>query len=351
MEIRTLLPADELPARDLWKISFDDSQRFIDWFFENRYNPEKALGIFDGSGLSAIVHMADYEIVTRGKLYKAPMIIGAATHPSKRKRGLMATLLEESFSFMGHNAPVSVLYPFNYGFYRKSGYHNVSERLMCSFSANKLMQVVPAKFVECTAAEAFRPQAIYERFSKRFCSHAVRSEKWISWRMEEAELDGGTTAISENAYAIYVIKDGAILIQEVAYDSVSDIVALISALASQTPGIGAVRCPLPVGDAPHDLFDDSRAMFVLEPYLMVRALDVNWLVGMQVSSDIENIVRAGIIKIDDPLGFVNGTWKIGSGNGVIDSVERSEFPAEITLSLREFTQAIIGHDAYFMDMY
>lgn len=344
MQIRMLHDEHTPAVREMWRLCFpEDSSSFVDWYFTNRYSSANALGLFEDGILQANLQMLPYSLRLRGKRLDAPIIVGAATHPRARKRGYMRQLLAASFARMQKRSSVSVLYPFQYGFYHKMGYAVVSERLSCLFPVTALPECADAasRARNIGADDMDKLLQIQSRFYQRFDYAALRSPLWLSWRMREARLDNGHCYIGENDswYAFSVPKKDSLSLIECAYVSQSALRNMLSLFARQNE-VKSISCALPICDAPHDWLDDSRSLCTLEPFLMARVLDVPVLLtGLQVAKDMDVIVH---IKSGTPQLPVGGSWRIVSQSGIIQSVTPTESSSAVSLSEQQFSRWVFG---------
>ncbi len=126
MTIRYAKASDLPQIRNVWNICFPEDISFGGWFFENVWKADNTLLCFEGDTLAAMLQMLPTELVNGENKCKATYIYGAATTPEFRRRGLMAALLEASFSEDRKNGrPLSVLIPqeeWLFDFYRKFSY-------------------------------------------------------------------------------------------------------------------------------------------------------------------------------------------------------------------------------------
>lgn len=73
----------------LWKLCFEDSDRFCSWLFQNRFFPDYSVCLEkDGEILSAMQGVP-YNIQVREKVLEGVMLCGVSTHPSHRQKGYM----------------------------------------------------------------------------------------------------------------------------------------------------------------------------------------------------------------------------------------------------------------------
>lgn len=116
----------EQQLKTLWKEAFADPDKFIDFYFKQKYSPQKTLvDIVDDKVLSTL-QMLDYNFSFFGHDTGTSYISGAATQKNQRGNGLMRRLLEKSFEIMYDNQKLfSTLIPgekWLFDFYEKFGY-------------------------------------------------------------------------------------------------------------------------------------------------------------------------------------------------------------------------------------
>ncbi len=87
---------------ELWKYCFNDSDRFIQFYFDNIYQNQSSLVFLNENQDSplAFLQIIPYQIKTGQHIYTAGYISGAMTHPEYRKKGYMHKLLTVAFDEM-----------------------------------------------------------------------------------------------------------------------------------------------------------------------------------------------------------------------------------------------------------
>lgn len=87
--------------KEMWKICFpDDSDTFIDFYFEGVYKNEETLVYLENDVPVASLQMLPYAIKVGKVIQLSGYISGAMTHPDFRGRGYMEQLMKASFSVM-----------------------------------------------------------------------------------------------------------------------------------------------------------------------------------------------------------------------------------------------------------
>ena len=117
----------DLPAiYSLWETCFPDEGGFNGYFFSHLYEPQHTLLLMQKNTLCAMLQMLPYTLSVNGEPRKITYIYGVCTHPSHRRRGYAAELLERSFALdKEKNRAASILIPAEkwlFEFYRPFGY-------------------------------------------------------------------------------------------------------------------------------------------------------------------------------------------------------------------------------------
>ena len=87
--------------RSLWKIVFNDSDPFLDRFFQHLFHPGECFLTRTDSHISSMLFLL--EATLSGRKGERPMryVYACATHPDYRNRGLMGQLLEAATAYAG----------------------------------------------------------------------------------------------------------------------------------------------------------------------------------------------------------------------------------------------------------
>ena len=147
----------------LWYSSFEGSELFAQWYFENIYKPENTLVFEENGSICSALQRLPNEIKNIGQV---TYIFGACTHPDYRKKGLMAKLLEYSEKLDKENdIKASVLIPQEkslFDYYKNFGYS-----AEFSIFSKKYIKQNPKthsyNFSECKVTELYRLNELYEK--------------------------------------------------------------------------------------------------------------------------------------------------------------------------------------------
>lgn len=114
---------------ELWKACFEDTEEFISFYFDRKYQDENALVYEENKEAIASLQMIPYPMTWAGTMIRTSYISGACTLPVARNKGIMTQLLTEAFRQMQQkDMDISSLIPAEpwlYAYYGKMGYATV----------------------------------------------------------------------------------------------------------------------------------------------------------------------------------------------------------------------------------
>ncbi len=121
--VRFAKPEDIPFLKQAWEVCFEDPKAFIDWNFAENFSCADTL-IAEADGVPASnLQLMPHRIQLGRFTYDINYVSGVATLPQFRNRGLVRELFTFAFPVMQEREqPISLLVPFDYGFYEKFGY-------------------------------------------------------------------------------------------------------------------------------------------------------------------------------------------------------------------------------------
>lgn len=129
-------------TRQLWKCCFDDSEEFVNLYFEHRF-PESVNHVLEQDGQLVAALQAIPYTMTVGRCAQVPIayVSGACTHPDYRRQGWMRRLLAQAHrSMYDQGRYFSTLIPAHEGlkaYYARSGYVSCFHRMVEKIVINR----------------------------------------------------------------------------------------------------------------------------------------------------------------------------------------------------------------------
>lgn len=214
-------------VKALWKLCFDDSDRFIEMYFNSRYSDERNIAIESEGQVISALQMIPYPMTFCGHTVPTSYISGACTHPDFRGKGIMSQLLSQAFAQMLRKGEsLSTLIPgepWLFDYYERMGYAPVFQYATEAITAP---DTIPSKDIVVTFIPEYQ-EDIYSylnrKLSKRPCciQHTITDIKAI---IADLAVSSGTLFVARRDHEILGIaiaykEDDCILINELLADN------------------------------------------------------------------------------------------------------------------------------------
>ncbi|MDL2289189.1 GNAT family N-acetyltransferase [Clostridia bacterium OttesenSCG-928-F22] len=337
--------AEETNAvKQIWHMCFDDPSEFTAWYFENKYEPENTLVVRGDGPPFAALQMLPMEILLRDTACKTGFIVGVSTLPEHRGKGYATSLMKDAFGLMRERGMAfSSLYPVRYDFYRRLGYEVNSgiQRYQMFIKDIDSVHIPEGYSYELSVKDANGIGRLYREFIGRYSGGILRGDEQWDLKLSELALDGKIVVAKQglivHGYAMCAVEKGVLTAFEVVYRDQGALHALIKGM-QQIHGGKAVLY-LPSDSMLYGLLDNGRDTAYVEPFGMLRVLDVSLaLNGMQAGVTQNMDIQ---IRLHDELAPWNeGTFALCASNGKFQ-VEKGS-TAELEVDIGGFTQLVCG---------
>jgi GNAT superfamily N-acetyltransferase len=240
IQIRPANKAEYPQLKQLWRHSFEDSDAFIDGFFE-QVNPETLFVLLDQDSLCSMMTILQSEIVTAdGQRWKSGYIYGLATAPEARGNGFARTLMNYGDAWMKRRGYAFVTTvpesPELFPFFAQQGFEPIFHLTEQEFSSEEIAPAVSGGW------SVLSPQAYAEKreaYLSGSCSYGSCKGEIAAHQQWMSQLTGGdlyefTFAGGTGVAAVELLPDGTVLAKELLFDS-SEIAPVLGLLASVLP--------------------------------------------------------------------------------------------------------------------
>lgn len=128
-EVRLAGKGEVTGQKEIWKLCFQDSDDFIEFFYTNRHKEDQTMLLLHDEVISAMLTMVPVKIITGDtQSYNSTMLYAVATHPKCQNRGFATQLMDYTHQYLREkNSACSVLVPAEkqlFDFYRRLGYED-----------------------------------------------------------------------------------------------------------------------------------------------------------------------------------------------------------------------------------
>lgn len=351
MELRLAKPQETIEIRNLWNYCFDDSPDFVEWFFNVRYEPLNTLVVAKDQRICSALQILPYDIALRDKKMATSYIVGVSTQPEDRGKGYVSELLIRSLETMRNRGQwISILLPFNYGFYRKYGWETCycyNEYTGDRNSFSKLLgnvdlsgKILPIKLPR----DLSHLTSCYTSYVKSLNGYVIRDQKDWERILWDIKIDGGNGYIyvrnDETIGSILLVKDkGELSIRALYSTDILSYKELLFFAVNYDPTINRIVWSDRRGEPPIPHMTESGIDKNEKPYVMGRIVDVQ--------KAFDNITLAReidlVIEVLDPLlEWNNNRFSFAYKNDGL-SVLTTSNPPDFEIPISTLTQLLWGY--------
>jgi predicted acetyltransferase len=256
--------------------------------------------------------------------------------PHQRRSGVGSQLMRGILPLMRNDGyAIASLYAFRETYYRRFGYEVAGSRILIKCPTHRLPNVTTTLETRLISVnEIHQLEPVLQNMGKRYAGYNVRRTPDQWWRTYGGDTPMAIFAAGDpvESYAIIRLRDdfwGEVDVREIGWKSEEGYKALLTIFKQVSMNHNGIEWTEP-SDSPFLYnFQDQGIEQKIYRSIMYRVLDVQKCLECLPSSQ-------GVMGVEDPEIPEN------SGNWDLSTKIRTEKPAEITLNIRQFTQAFLG---------
>ncbi len=199
MDYKILDKSWEKQIRRLWKASFEDSDAYMNFYFENIYPDNLVFGATDDGRLVSMIHLNPYQVMFNGCRRRLHYIVGVATDEEYRKRGIMKKLMSECLIYLkSEGEPFTYLMPEKEIYYAGMGFHRYEDSEVIPIGQyEEMLKGIPDKTmcginIKKAGAEKEQDLARFNQaLSEKYDLFAVRDRKYLRLLDGQCKSEGG----------------------------------------------------------------------------------------------------------------------------------------------------------------
>lgn len=280
---------EEMPqVMKLWNTCFDDTIKFVLWYFARYWKAENTLGIFEQcdnqEALQASAQVIPYNLQIRNTALSCGYIVGVDTLPEARNKGYAKRLLKECLCMQRERKQViSLLMPFEGQFYYRYGWPFCYFHQRVIIDPNELRCAAKA-WGNVRKADLFAAQSELERVYHVFTAqyHGSVNRTAAQWRLqlEDAQLEYTTCFLIEDekqqvqGYFLWTPLKGKCFVREIAWCHEKAKAGMLYYLMQNVAAGEKLWIDLPEDDNLKYQLAGTKTDIVLYPFLMSRIVDV-----------------------------------------------------------------------------
>lgn len=280
---------EELPkVMKLWEACFDDTIKFVLWYFARYWKAEYTLGIYEmgemGEVLQASAQVIPYEVQIRNTALSCGYIVGVDTAPEARNKGYAKRLLKECLRMQKEQQQsISLLMPFEGQFYYRYGWP------FCYFHQRIMIDPQELRCIAKTwgtvrKADLFDAQKdmerVYCRFTEQYHGTVNRTSEQWRLQLEDAQMEHTACFLIEDeahevqGYFLWTPLKGKCFVREMAWCHERAKTGMLHYLMQNVAEGEKLWLELPEDDALKYSLAASKTDIVVYPFLMARIVDV-----------------------------------------------------------------------------
>ncbi|MDR3350121.1 MAG: GNAT family N-acetyltransferase [Prevotellaceae bacterium] len=208
--------------KNIWRACFNDSDRYIDFYFSERYRSENTLVYCKAGRGAAMMTLLPATVVTPHKEFAARYVYAVATLPEFRNKGFSFALAQQADEqARAENCALEIVAPATpelFPFYARQGFSTVFYRRVVKFSAE---EIAPEEALEgAPLSEAGTFFNLRERYFAQGCFFVRWDSAALSYILKESRLLQGDVYYfsqgDDEGYAVTAPSGDALLLKEVA---------------------------------------------------------------------------------------------------------------------------------------
>lgn len=337
MQFRRATEADRKSIEALWAYCFEKpDEPFFQWYFSRVCQMDDVVVAEENQHIAADLHLRPYTLNLRGNSMPVDYMVGVATHPAARGRGIASKLLKNSFRISRSRGKSAViLMPSDASFYMPLGCSFYVQQWERSAAPEWLARIgeKPEKAMTVSSPDEWHILAsVYEKFTERRNGFTQRDEK--TWRtFIEGQLNEGYIAVTGDetgptGYLCYGIDGRRLIANEMAYVSDRGRRGLYAFMAGHRGSIDRCTWYEPLDDCSFYYWPNGAEHTYIEnrtfPFMMARITDpVGVIDGLPCEKQIHG--EYSFQLVDPVLSENNGIYMVRAEEGEIYALQDDIF--------------------------
>ncbi|WP_284037171.1 GNAT family N-acetyltransferase [Neobacillus sp. 114] len=247
---------------------------------EEALKNHKVLGIWDENTLAAKLHIIPLSIYMKDAVWKMGGIAGVAIYPEYRRTGYVKSLMIESLKQMyDDNQIVSLLHPFDIGFYRKYGWEILSDKKRVTIEKINLKFLEPQQgFIKRYSKDTHNEEIerIYQQFCSQYTGMLKRETDWWKRSVYDDHSQLAVYYRSKNealGYMLYEVKEHKMEVQEFVVIDHEARIGLWNFICQHDSMVNTVTMELASQDPFSYFLLQPNVKQEIVPYFMARVVD------------------------------------------------------------------------------
>lgn len=348
MHIRFAKEDEKDYIREIWDYCFNDSPKFTDFYFDNKYDKENTLVVEEDGEIVSSLQLNQYNIKLNDKLYDTSYVVGVSTFPHVRGKGYMKHIMEKTLKELyKRDQLVSILMPIDYRLYRKYGYEHCYDQIEYNLDIESLKSFKSKGYMKKAKFEDIKElQDIHDEFLKGVNGNVNRNSFYYENLFKEVQSEDGHIFIhgdkKSEGYIIYFINGENMFIRELFYKNIDSLKSMLKFVYNHNTQCKNVTIAAPINDKIRYILDNPRTSEIkIKPFMMGRVINLQkYLEGLHIESDINGSIT--ILVKDEFIEANNGVFKIEIKDKNL-IVKKDGFKYDVEFNINTITQLVFSY--------
>ena len=211
ISIRITTEEDKQSIMELWKYSFADTEAFVDYYFDKRFEPKHTIALLRKNDLEAALQLNPYNLAVGDVVTEARYVVGVSVQPESRGQGYMTALIKETLNMQyAHGDDFSILMPIDTKIYTRYGYANCFmrhefhadlERLAARKTKYKTRRLNLTQIENMDRELHILSEVYFDAVSQKY-SFIVRNRTYWKNKLSELAVDSGEMFIVSDEFSV-----------------------------------------------------------------------------------------------------------------------------------------------------
>lgn len=275
------------------------------------------IGVWEDDNLAAKLHIIPFHIYMNDQKWKMGGVAGVATYPEFRRNGYVKRLIIEALERMHKEEQiVSLLHPFDIGFYRKFGWEVFTEnkKLLIEKKDFKFLENQPG-YIKRFHKESHHHdiESVYAQFSENYIGMLVRD---LTWWKNSIYGDGQIAVYYDKSgeakgYILFEVKDRKMDVQEFTALNIEARRGLWNFICQHDSMVETVSILTSNHELLPFILQQPKVKIEITPYFMARIVDAEQC--LQKYQFNEGRDKVFIHLEDEYAPWNNGSYLIANG--------------------------------------
>ncbi len=354
MDIRFAEERDKNSVKELWSYCFKDSEKYVNYYFANRYEKKNNLILETDEKVAASLLINPYHLKVGEQEHEVSYIVGVSVQPEYRGEGFSSKLLKETLRLLyDRGEKLVLLMPIDTAIYRRYGFintffgHTFTLSLKNKMEKSSRTKICKVSYQNEKQLEAMKN--LYLFAMKEIYAYMVRENSDFGIRLKELEAEGAAAYLVEEdgEYTAYFTfypsyEEGKAMVQELIFFNKTALEKVLNFLYQHQTQANEVIIQTPnVKKFQLAMEYTNRMKEIHMPFMMSRVLQAEEILQIWTQEHLKDEKEIFISLKDTMIEENNGVFCICDGkiskNNLVTESDKNQKKADIVMNIEALT--------------